>query len=73
MRLEVIRLLDEGLDQKSICDAVGYSKGQVSKIKSWAMNEGHLSKAGKLTQTGFEFIYSAEKKETHEETRPETN
>jgi putative DNA primase/helicase len=68
-KLEVIKLLDEGLDQKSICDAVGYSKGQVSKIKSWAINEGILSKQGKLTPTGFEYVYKAPKQETCEETR----
>jgi putative DNA primase/helicase len=68
-KLEVIKLLDEGLDQKSICDAVGYSKGQVSKIKSWAIDEGILSKQGKLTPTGFEYVYKAPKQETCEETR----
>ena len=68
-KIEVIKLLEEGLDQKSICDAVGYSKGQVSKIKSWAVNEGILSKQGKLTPTGFEYVYSTSKQETC----PETN
>ena len=72
-KIEVVKLLDEGLDQKSICDAVGYSKGQVSKIKSWAVNEGILSKQGKLTPTGFEYVYSTPKQETQQETCPETN
>lgn len=67
-RIEIIKLLDEGLEQKSIGEAVGYSKGQVSKIKSWAINEGILSKQGKLTPSGFEYIYSTTKQETQEET-----
>jgi transposase len=72
-KIEVVKLLDEGLDQKSISDAVGYSKGQISKIKSWAINEGILSKQGKLTPSGFDYVYGTTKQETQQETRQETN
>ena len=72
-KIEVVKLLDEGLDQKSISDAVGYSKGQISKIKSWAINEGILSKQGKLTPGGFDYVYGTTKQETQQETCSETN
>lgn len=65
-RIEAIKMLDEGFDQKSICESLEYSKGQVSKIKSWAINEGILSKQGKLTPTGFNYVYKISKQETQD-------
>ncbi len=56
---EVVRLLDEGGKNKDIAAAVGYSAGQVSKIRTWAIKEGILSKAGKLTPSGFEWLSKA--------------
>jgi hypothetical protein len=53
---EVVRLLDEGLKNKDIAAAVGYSAGAVSKIRTWAVQEGLFSKAGKLTPSGFEWL-----------------
>jgi hypothetical protein len=66
-KIEVLQLLDEGYVQKDICETVGYSKGQVSKIKSWAIKEGYLSKQGKLTPSGFQYIHSTTKGETFDE------
>ena len=56
---EVVRLLDEGQKNKDIAAAVGYSAGQVSKIRTWAINGGLLSKAGKLSPSGFEWLSKA--------------
>jgi hypothetical protein len=56
---EVVRLLDEGLKNKDIAAAVGYSAGAVSKIRTWAVQEGLFSKAGKLTPSGFEWLSKA--------------
>lgn len=56
---EVVRLLDEGTKAKDIAAAVGYSGGQVSKIRTWAIKEGLISKAGKLTPSGFEWLSKA--------------
>ena len=53
---EVVRLLDEGLKSAAIAAAVGYSPGQVSKIKTWAVQQGLFSKAGNLTPSGFEWL-----------------
>ena len=53
---EIIRLLDDGLDQKSIREMLGVTKGYVSRIKNEAIKDGLLSKKGKLTQTGFLYV-----------------
>jgi len=52
-RIEVLRLLDEGLIQKDVAESLGISKGQVSKIRNKAVKEGYLSAKNKLTQSGF--------------------
>ena len=56
IRKEVIRLLDEEIDQKTISETLGISKGRVSQIKTQAIKDGLLSKKGKLTPSGFDFI-----------------
>jgi 5S rRNA maturation endonuclease (ribonuclease M5)/uncharacterized protein YerC len=39
-KLEVIKMLDEGFDQKTIAEAMGISKGYISKIKKKAIKDG---------------------------------
>ena len=51
-------MLDEGIDQKTISESLNVSKGRVSQLKKQAMDEGLLSKQGKLTPTGFEHVLS---------------
>ncbi len=63
-KLEVVKLFDQGLKNKDIACAVGYSAGQVSKIKAWAVRKDILTAGGKLTQTGFEWLSRGEKQET---------
>jgi len=60
--------LDEGQKNKAIAAAVGYSAGQVSKIRTWAINGGLSSKAGKLSPSGFEWLSKACKQESFQET-----
>ena len=53
LRREILRLLDEDIDVKSICEALGTTKGTVSKVKNKAVKDGFLTAKGKLTQSGF--------------------
>ncbi len=59
-KTEIIKLIDEGLSNKAICDTLGITKGYVSRIKKDAINDGTLSKSGKLTQTGMQKLYEDE-------------
>jgi AAA domain/Homeodomain-like domain len=52
-RLEVLRLLDEGMKQIDIADALQITRGAISKIRSRAVKDGHLTPKNKLTQSGF--------------------
>jgi hypothetical protein len=56
LKREVLRLLDEGMDQTSICDTLDVSKGYVSKIKKKAIEDGLLDSKCKLTGDGQGFI-----------------
>jgi hypothetical protein len=55
-KIEILRLLDEGLSQKDVAETLGVSKGNVSKVKSQAIEDGWLTPKNKLTQTGFEHV-----------------
>ena len=57
-KMEVLRMFDEGMNNQTVVDTLGLSKGYVSKIKKSAINEGLLSMTGKLTQTGFDQLYT---------------
>ena len=60
-RVEILRMLDEGsYKQDEIAAALGVSKGTVSKIKSQAIKDGHLTPKCKLTQSGLRSICGAE-------------
>jgi hypothetical protein len=55
-KAQVVKRLDEGITANDIAEELGISKGRVSQIKSEAVREGFLTKEGKLTQTGFEWL-----------------
>jgi 5S rRNA maturation endonuclease (ribonuclease M5) len=55
-KIEVIKMIDDGLDQKTIAENLNVSKGYVSQLKKQAVNDGWLSTKGKLTPTGFEHV-----------------
>jgi putative DNA primase/helicase len=50
---EILKMLDENLDYKTITETLDISKGYITKVKKQAIEDGHLSKTGKLTQDGF--------------------
>jgi len=58
-KLEVLRMFDEGMNNQTVVDSLGLSKGYVSKIRTSAINDGFLSKTGKLTQPGLDQVYAA--------------
>ena len=53
---KVIKMLDEGITAKDIAEELKITKGRVSQIKAEAVREGLITKEGKLTQTGFEWL-----------------
>ncbi|MFH2075251.1 MAG: helix-turn-helix domain-containing protein [Pseudomonadota bacterium] len=57
-KIEVLRMLNDGMDYAAICDALGISKGRVSQIKKQAIEESLIARDGKLTVTGFELVRS---------------
>jgi len=56
-RRAVLELLDQGMDQKTIVETLGLSKGTVSKIRTQALKEELITPKGKLTQSGFAVVY----------------
>ena len=55
-KIEVIKMIDEGLDQKTIAENLNVSKGYVSQLKKQAVKENLITKKGKLTPSGFDYI-----------------
>ena len=55
-RREVIKMLDEGFDQKTIVESLGLSKGYVSKLKNQAIKDGLLTDKCKLTPAGLLYV-----------------
>lgn len=53
---EALKMIDEGMKQQEIADALQISKGYMSKLKSAAIRDGYLTDKGKLTQTGFAMV-----------------
>ena len=56
IKIEVIKMIDTGIDQKSISENLNISKGYVSQLKKQATKDGLLSVKGKLTPDGFDYI-----------------
>jgi putative DNA primase/helicase len=59
-KAEVLRLIDEGIQQVDIATSIGVTKGYISRVKTEAIQDGYLSSKGKLTQSGFMFVGSEE-------------
>jgi putative DNA primase/helicase len=55
-KTQVIKMFDEGMTAKDIAEELKLTKGRVSQIKCKAVEEGLLSKKGKLTETGFLYL-----------------
>lgn len=66
IKKECLRLLKDGIDQKTICAILEKSKGYVSKMKAEFIQKGFLSAEGELLPRGILFLGS--KQETFEET-----
>lgn len=59
-RIEILRMIDEGIAQVDIANTLGIDKAYVSRVKSQAIKDGYLSEKGKLTQSGFLLVNSKE-------------
>jgi len=55
-KVEVIKMLDEGMIAKDVAEELGLNPSRVSQIKTGAVKEGLLTKEGKLTQSGFAYL-----------------
>lgn len=53
---EVLKMLNDGLEQKTIAESLCISKGYVSQIKNEAVKEGLLSQKKQLTQSGIVYL-----------------
>jgi len=56
-RRAVLELINDGIDQKTICETLNLSKGYVSKIKKKLLSDGHISTKGEITQAGFQMLH----------------
>lgn len=50
----VLKMLDEGIDYKSICETLDITKGYISRIKKQAITDGLLSTKSQLTPSGLQ-------------------
>ena len=63
-RIDVLKKLNEGLKQKKISEILAKSPGQISKIRTKAIDDGLLTEKNKLTAEGYDYV----QKETFSET-----
>ncbi|EFK09516.1 conserved hypothetical protein [delta proteobacterium NaphS2] len=59
-RIEVLKLLDEGMSNSSIAEILGLTRGRVSQLRKSGLDAGFIGKNGKLTQSGFCHVYGTE-------------
>lgn len=59
IKIEILRLLDEGMTQKDIKDTLGIDKGYVCRVRKQAIKSGFLTAKNKLTQSGFQELNAA--------------
>jgi putative DNA primase/helicase len=59
-RKEILRMADEGQRQTDIADALGVTRGYVSRVVRAAIKEGYMTAKGKLKQSGFRMIHGCE-------------
>ena len=57
-KAEVLKLIDEGVQQIDIANSLGVTRGYISRVKSESIKDGYLSSKGKLTQSGFMLVGS---------------
>ena len=57
-QFEILRMLDEGTPQSDIARALGIDRSYVNRVKARGMKDGHLSKFGKLTESGLSLVNS---------------
>jgi putative DNA primase/helicase len=50
-QFEILKMLDRGISQAEIAKTLAIDKGYVSRVKSKAIKDGHLSQSGKLTKS----------------------
>jgi hypothetical protein len=55
-KVEVLRAFSEKIPQKDIPAVMGISKGQVSKIRAWLIEEDYLTDGGEITVKGTNWI-----------------
>jgi putative DNA primase/helicase len=55
-KAEVLRMLDEGIAAKDIASSLNISPARVSQIRQEAFKDGLITKAGRLTQFGFQWL-----------------
>jgi len=61
-RLQILTMLSDGESQAEVARTLGVDRSYVNRIKTRAIQDGHLSKkGGKLTQLGLDFIGSGER------------
>jgi len=53
---EVLRMLDEGSNQKKIADTLSKSKGYISKIRKILITDGYLTEGNKLIGKGHDYV-----------------
>jgi putative DNA primase/helicase len=53
---EVIKMINDGIKQKTIAENLNVSKGYVSQLKKRAIKEGLISEKGKLTPNGIDCV-----------------
>jgi putative DNA primase/helicase len=55
-KVEVVKRLHDGKSQKDIATDLGITPARVSQLKKEAVQDGLITEAGKLTQTGLEWL-----------------
>jgi putative DNA primase/helicase len=62
-QFEILKMLDEGISQSDVAKALGIDRSYVNRIKMRALKDGHLSRTGKLTESGYSLINSGSEDE----------
>ena len=57
-KASILSLFNEGKTGKEIAESVGVTQAYVSKIKTKAISDGHLTEGGKLTPSGIVLVNS---------------
>jgi putative DNA primase/helicase len=55
-KAKVLKMLSDGVASKDIAAGLGITAARVSQVKKEVLKDGLITEAGKLTQTGFEWL-----------------